>query len=694
MYSKTGGPLHPSHQFQQNFKQNLISSNNPSTTNKNINMAVRYFSPKRILLALLIISLWSFAIYYHLTHKMVMTSLNNLDLEDPEMVAKAIEIPTEDQKLEMAREQLTELLKQEQLEAAAAEEKENNEANEHLSWKERVELKKKQEHEDKVAERKFSQEAKYAEHENAAKFTGGTRYGPDGKIIERVEGEPNLLNSDDPAERQFARSQKALNGRVTDANQGLNTKGIENCPFETNSDYAEDFSDIEPYLKNIRRDHYLLNLSPFGPNNQLRGFRDTFVLAILLNRTIVMPPFFKHRTDPSSRRAGYLYQDPQQKLDGVEIAKMMPVITLNQYADRCRDGLDVVFLARKNSNTTEFGRLSFYEKILNFDIMVKPYRRGGPALLAPTVINPRTYRKRNREESYVSLTKMSASIAYGPGVEGSNDGACALWLEPYRNMLMTQHLSGWAKRPEEPWGPEFADTLTERPGELVARMMNATVRAKSVRSAMEDFRAANWGDKTYVAMHWRYDAADFGKHCSKGFGGQGICGLVEQTDPKTVGERLGHFIDYRARVNLENKERALAMNLTSFASSLVDKIIYIAAPPAEAPQIEKMKTELLEEGITVYYGEDLMKFLKNRHSKCPEPIMRDEIHDFISLTEMELCSKSDLFIYSGGSSWSRNILMERQTVRKHQQDLENSRFMAKDVKAAEALSSKGGSEEG
>ena len=77
-----------------------------------------------------------------------------------------------------------------------------------------------------------------------------------------------------------------------------------------------------------------------------------------------MPPFFKHRTDPSSQRSGYLYQDPQEKLDGEKIAEFMPVITLKQFSERCSEGLDVAFLARSNSNTSEIGRLSMYQKIL------------------------------------------------------------------------------------------------------------------------------------------------------------------------------------------------------------------------------------------------------------------------------------------------------------------------------------------
>ena len=74
---------------------------------------------------------------------------------------------------------------------------------------------------------------------------------------------------------------------------------IEFCPFDLSKTYNQDFSEIEPLLGSIRKDKFLINCSPFGPNNQLRGFRDTVLMAIYLNRTIVFPPFFKHSTDPS-----------------------------------------------------------------------------------------------------------------------------------------------------------------------------------------------------------------------------------------------------------------------------------------------------------------------------------------------------------------------------------------------------------
>ena len=53
----------------------------------------------------------------------------------------------------------------------------------------------------------------------------------------------------------------------------------ETCPYEYYSNKRDDYSSIEPYM-NLRRDHFLINSSPFGRNNQLRGFRETILLAI------------------------------------------------------------------------------------------------------------------------------------------------------------------------------------------------------------------------------------------------------------------------------------------------------------------------------------------------------------------------------------------------------------------------------
>ena len=52
------------------------------------------------------------------------------------------------------------------------------------------------------------------------------------------------------------------------------------CPFEYPRT-EKNLSKIIPKY-NLRRDKFLLNLSPYGPNNQFRGFRDSVILAYYL----------------------------------------------------------------------------------------------------------------------------------------------------------------------------------------------------------------------------------------------------------------------------------------------------------------------------------------------------------------------------------------------------------------------------
>ena len=253
--------------------------------------------------------------------------------------------------------------------------------------------------------------------------------------------------------------------KIEPPNKLIHLHESQNCPFELNSNYADsnELNTIKPILDSIRRDHYLLNLSPFGPNNQLRGFRDTLILAIYLNRTIVLPPFFKHRTDPSVNLKGYSYQDSQQKLDAHEIAKLLPVITLDEFSRVCEQGVDEVFLARESSIKSEIKKIETFESILKMRIINRrsfmPRYSNESGVLGHVTYNKASFRndknhgyshnksskKSNEKEPqiYVAMSKFSANYAYGTNAPDAVDGKCAMWLEPYRNTLIVQPLSNW-----------------------------------------------------------------------------------------------------------------------------------------------------------------------------------------------------------------------------------------------------------
>ena len=92
-----------------------------------------------------------------------------------------------------------------------------------------------------------------------------------------------------------------------------------------------------------------------------------------------------------------------------------------------------------------------------------------------------------------------------------------------------------------------------------------------------------------------------------------------------------------------------------------------------------MINEIVDLGVKVVTGRDLSEWVQEKYSKnCDAKMMADEVHDFTSQVEMEICSISGLFLSSDGSSWSENIKMERQAKRIHWWDRSNTQFLEKD----------------
>lgn len=151
-----------------------------------------------------------------------------------------------------------------------------------------------------------------------------------------------------------------------------------------------------------------------------------------------------------------------------------------------------------------------------------------------------------------------------------------------------------------------------------------------------------------------------------------------------IGRKMAEYINQTVVDHLDamladakaKKDKLTSKNETGRHPPLRHKFVYIAAPPSENKVINSMKQALLLEGVKVFFGEDLEQWFEHNYvGKCDETVLKDQKHDFISLVEMELCAESTLFIYSGGSSWSRNICMERQAQRRAKFDTGNGMFL-------------------
>ena len=66
-------------------------------------------------------------------------------------------------------------------------------------------------------------------------------------------------------------------------------------------------------------------------------------------------------------------------------------------------------------------------------------------------------------------------------------------------------------------------------------------------------------------------------------------------------------------------------------------------------------------------------------STCSPKTLEYDLHDFLSLTEMEVCSESKVFVRSSGSSWSYNVEQERFAKRTSANDTTNTFLISGDT---------------
>ena len=135
------------------------------------------------------------------------------------------------------------------------------------------------------------------------------------------------------------------------------------CPFDLKQ-VEIDPSAIKPKYQ-LNPDKFLLGIFPFGPSNQFHGFRDTVLMAIFLNRTLILPKFFKHRSDPTSNPLDIVHQmqDITEKIDLYELQKFISVRYFEDLKNLnlCGNVLDTIVNARLGGGGAQISRLKGYQ---------------------------------------------------------------------------------------------------------------------------------------------------------------------------------------------------------------------------------------------------------------------------------------------------------------------------------------------
>jgi len=128
----------------------------------------------------------------------------------------------------------------------------------------------------------------------------------------------------------------------------------------------------------IEKPKYVLDPEKFltafvsrGPNNQIYSLRETIYIAITLNRTLILPPFFKHdRGDPTSNGSNTAIVDFEQRIDVEKLRQLIPVVLTNEAKEKCQDGFEKIFRAQNICFFKENPpRLAATQKAMNLPVI-------------------------------------------------------------------------------------------------------------------------------------------------------------------------------------------------------------------------------------------------------------------------------------------------------------------------------------
>ena len=365
-----------------------------------------------------------------------------------------------------------------------------------------------------------------------------------------------------------------------------------NCPTVNQDDYQN--IKIPKYRLNPNK--YLSAVLPWGPNNQIRGLMETILLAIKLDRTLVVPPFFKHKIEANDDQSAYaMSTDPTLWLDISKLSTLIPIITFDELRTKCKSW-EVIFLAKPVDKGPIFDRFASFQsfsgltflKQFETDITSLRTKKSGiftdwfhhNISIEPDINHLKT-RIQGRKNSNQALR-----LPFDAGRIKElyqSDKACAFWAYPYRNFDF-KAIWKYARDPSPDFkmnafsGKGFdagVGKVTATDVELMMEAVNSVRFSKFIHKSAEIIRNEILGNpKLFILIHWRYSDQDDGSNTINS-----ICISHEEHrcklhtkivgDPKLFGEKLYDLLTRFSRKVL-------------FEGVKIDKVIeipvYIATP--------------------------------------------------------------------------------------------------------------------
>ncbi|XP_039265904.2 uncharacterized protein LOC120341462 isoform X1 [Styela clava] len=427
-------------------------------------------------------------------------------------------------------------------------------------------------------------------------------------------------NENCPYKQLYPRTKlNVYEGAITEWN-GLNSKQKSATPRNIQPLW------INPKMR-LNPEKYLLVIPRGGPNNQMYELREALFIAIKLNRTIVMPKFFKHFTDSQATGHRNTYIHPSHRLDVENFSKFASCITIDQFAETCGFKVDAVIQMRNYSKED----LKIQEKYMRM-----PLPRDGEYLSQSVAI------PKGKMQNYIVTDEINEIF--------ETDARCLVFPYPLFNLRIRASKTEKKGKNKKYKFSQSLVNLEDSPDVLLMKEIIKLTRNPTyiANMAKEYISKSIFKGRPFISVHWRYEELDFMNRCRFDLKKGNLSKARKKFCEKTLGVSGSDIADI------------VLKKILSIRNETNVRDIYIASPPSEREKIANTSRILFESHkFNTLSSPDLEAFITEHHGSCGN-IMK-HFNDILSTTEMEICSKGIVFLSSATSTWSLNVKHLRLT---------------------------------
>ena len=443
----------------------------------------------------------------------------------------------------------------------------------------------------------------------------------------------------------------------------------QNCPHKSPGPITVHTARKPKY--SLRTTHFLLPTLIGSPDEQKLGLIDSILLAVYLNRTLILPIFYKNKHDPtgSTTQSICSAQFAHHKINIKNLSELIPIAQYEDIPTVCPHA-DAIFIIREQKEHQIRAAYRAHFDVIGTSILKHRFENDGTLKdLAEHVVLPGEAAVIMEKTSFiynefpfksVQIRNQPADLISVFGNKYLHHDTCAVLQASSRNILWHLDLNKNSKN-----------------SEFIKEIITSVTRPEVVVSIAEEFLNHQMKGRQFFAVHWKYDVAEFSYHCKEKFKKLTIEQRIAWKDHICKGVMEGNL----------NPE-VVADHLIEFVKDKQNhadgyKILYIVAPPSDKDFLIKIGKSLKKKAnVKVVHEKHLERFVEDRFKACMgTATWKDQIFDFYSQLEQEICLRSKLFIGSSQSSWTKTVHYERVARGVSGNDLSQNLFLLERSKA-------------